>query len=208
MAGVITVGGLATGLDTNEIIDNLVALERRPIALLQRQIAALGETRTALDTLTGKLAALRTAADGLRTADRVLVRRATSSDETVATATAGTGAQRGATTLTVTRLAHGSVAGATVGVSSATATVASGAGTFAFRVGSGDVHAVDVDATTTLQGLADAINGTNGGVRASVVNLGTAATPDYRLQLASTASIVRSADSATSGADMPSTPSA
>jgi flagellar hook-associated protein 2 len=83
----------------------------------------------------------------------------------------------------VTQLARGSVAGAATGVASAESTIASGAGTFAFHVGSGATQSVAVDGTTTLQGLADAINALGAGVTASAVNLGTSAAPDYRLQL-------------------------
>jgi flagellar hook-associated protein 2 len=185
MAGVISVGGLATGLDTNSIIDKLVSLERRPVALLEQQIAAIQATKSSVSSVQSKLATLRGAAQALGTTDDVLIRTAKSSDESVVSAVAGAGAARGAVEITVGRLARGSVAGATVGVASATATVAGGAGTFELQVGSGAVQSVAVDGTTTLQGLADAINGLGAGVTATAVNLGTSATPDYRLEIVS-----------------------
>jgi flagellar hook-associated protein 2 len=185
MPGVISIGGLATGLDTNTIIDQLVKLERRPLDLLERQIAATQATKSSVASVSTKLAALRTAAQALGTVDRVLVRKASSSAETVLAATAGAGAARGSTTIAVTQLARGSVAGATVGVASATSTVAGGAGTFEFKVGSGAVQSVAVDASTTLQGLADAINALGAGVTATAVNLGTSSSPDYRLEIVS-----------------------
>ena len=188
MAGIITFGGLATGLDTNRIIDQLVRLERRPIDLLDQQVAAVQATQSSIGTLQAKLATLRGAAAALRTVDDVLVRQASSSDETVLGAAAGAGAARGSTTISVLQLAHGSVAGSQVGLASASATVASGPGTFQFQVGGGDVHQVAVDATTTLQDLAGAINDANAGVTAAAVNVGTAASPDFRLVLQSTAS--------------------
>lgn len=188
MAGIISVGGLATGLDTNDIIDKLVKVERRPLDLLSQEIATTQSTKLSVSTFAGKLSALQSAADALSTSDEVLVRQASSSDEDVLGAAAGLGAARGSTTITVTQLAHGSVAAATVGVASATSTVATGPGTFEFRVGSGPVQTVAVDATTTLSDLADSINQLGAGVTASAVNLGTADTPDYRLQLTSAAS--------------------
>jgi len=186
MAGAISVGGLSTGLDTNKIIDQLVRLERRPIDLLSDQVAATQRTKSAIGMLSSKLTAFRSAADALDTAAEVLVRRAASSDTTVATATAGSGAQRGTATLTVTRLARGSVAGATVGKPSDTDTVAAGPGTFRFQVGGGEAQSVALTATTTLQELANAITALDAGVSGTVVNFGTAAAPDYRLQLTST----------------------
>ena len=187
MAGLITVGGLATGIDTNSIIDKLVSLEKRPVALLGVEVQDVQATQTSINTLGGKLSTLRSAAHALGTTDGVLVRAATSSDTDVLAAAAGAGAQPGSVALTITQLARGSVAGATVGVASATSTVASGPGTFQFQVGSGTVKSVNVDATTTLQGLATAINALDAGVTASAVNLGTASAPDFRLEIASKA---------------------
>jgi len=185
MAGLITVGGLATGLDTNSIIDQLVALEKRPVQLLGIEVQDVQATQTSINTLGSKLATLRSAAHALATTDGVLVRAATSSDTDVLAAAAGAGAQPGSVTLTATQLARGSVAGATVGVPAATSTVASGPGTFQFQVGSGTVQSVNVDATTTLQGLVSSINALDAGVTASAVNLGTASSPDFRLEIVS-----------------------
>jgi len=187
MAGVISIGGLATGLDTNSIVDQLVRLERRPVELLERELAAVQATQTSLATLGSKLAAVRSAADALDTLAEVLVGQASSSDEKVATAAAGEGASRGTLTLTVSQLAQGSVAGATVGVAAPTSTVAAGPGTFKLQVGAGPVLTVQLTATTTLEELANAINDLDADVTASAVNLGTAADPDYRLNVVSQA---------------------
>ena len=185
MAGVITVGGLATGIDTNSIIDQLVKLEHQPVDLLTFEMQNVQVTQASIASLSSKLGTLGAAAHALDSAAGVLVRGATSSDTTVLAAAAGTGAQPGSVTLTVGQLARGSVAGATVGVASASSTVASGSGTFKFQVGSGTVQSVAVDATTTLSGLATAINALDAGVTASAVNLGTASSPDFRLEIVS-----------------------
>jgi flagellar hook-associated protein 2 len=198
MAGTISIGGLATGLETDKIIEQLLKLERRPVALLEADASALRGTQAAFSTVGGKLAALRTAAEGLRTAGGVLARVATTSDEAVLTAAAGTGAARGTVTLTVTQLARPSTAVGAVGVASAATTVAAGAGSFQFQVGAGDVQTVAVDASTTLADLAAELNALDAGVLASAVNLGTETAPDWRLHLtsertgaASTITIVR-----------------
>src|SRR6185295_13309956 len=100
MAGVINVGGLATGLDTNSIITQLVALERQPITLLQQQITDVQATQGSFNTLGAKLAALGKAADALNTVPEVLAGSASSSDEHVLGAVAGSGASRGTLSLT------------------------------------------------------------------------------------------------------------
>ncbi len=82
---------------------------------------------------------------------------------------------------------------------SATA-VANGDGTFVFSVGDGADITVDVTSTTTLRQLSDAINGTNAGVRADVVNDGTPTNP-YRLVL--TASSAGDGGAITVGKSLP-----
>jgi flagellar hook-associated protein 2 len=182
----ISIGGLATGLDTGSIIEQLVRVERRrAVDPLTAQKTDAGSRQAALQTFGGKLAALSAKVGQLRDHTRAIARKATTSDSSTVAATAGTDAIRGSTEVTVSSLARGSIAASASGKASATSTVASGAGSFSFRLGSGDAQTVAVDATTTLEGLATAINDLGAGVNASVVNLGTAAAPDYRLRIAS-----------------------
>src|SRR5437879_3042621 len=51
MAGLITVGGLATGIDTNSIIDKLLSLEKRPAALLGVEVQDAQASATAINAL-------------------------------------------------------------------------------------------------------------------------------------------------------------
>ena len=92
----------------------------------------------------------------------MLVRKAASSNDAVVGAAAGLGAQRGSATISVSQLARGSVAGSTVGVSSTSSAVATGSGSFQFKVGDGDVQTIGVTDATTLQ-IASAITGVNAG---------------------------------------------
>src|SRR5712691_10955640 len=101
----ITVGGLATGLDTNKIIDQLVALERRPIDLLETERSSAKAKELALQTFNTKVLAFLSAVDELRDANDVLLRKASSSNEDVVGATASAGATAGTTTITVGALA-------------------------------------------------------------------------------------------------------
>lgn len=183
----ITIGGLATGLDTDSIVSQLVALERqRGVGQLQTQKADANTRRIAFQTFNGKVAALLTAVNKLKNPDDVAIRKATSSNESVLTAKAGVGAHSGSTEITVHNLARPAIASSANGKAAATSTVATGSGNFSFRIGaSGPVQTVAVDTTTTLQGLATAINALDAGAVASVVNVGTTGSPDFRLRLAS-----------------------
>ena len=182
----ITIGGLATGLDTNKIVDQLVQLERRrSVDLLSIDQLDQQAKQSALATFGTKLADLMAAIDKLRDPANALARTATSSDSTVIGATAGSGALVGSTDITVSKLARNAIAVSANGLTSSTATVASGSGSFSFQIGTGDTQTVAVDATTTLEGLASQINALGAGANATVVNVGTDASPDYRLRLAS-----------------------
>jgi flagellar hook-associated protein 2 len=185
--GTITIAGLATGLDTDKIVTQLVALERqRGIGSLETQKTDASARQIALQTFTGKVTAFLTAIDKLKTPDNFLLRQGTSSDESVLTVDAETGAQTGATAIEVDHLARPAIATSANGKSSATAAIATGSGNFSFRVGAaGTVRTVAIDATTTLADLAAAINVAEPDVTASVVNIGTTSTPDFRLRLAS-----------------------
>jgi flagellar hook-associated protein 2 len=184
----IPVGGLATGLDTNSLVDRLLAVERRPIALLEARKVKLRALSTAFTALNAKLLDLKAQADTLASPETFPSRSVISSAETVATAVAAPGAIRGTYTVTVTALARGSIAAATTTKAALTDTVASAAGSFEFKLGAnGAVVSVPLTATTTLEGLVRAINDRGAGVKASAVNTGTDAAPAYKLTLTSTA---------------------
>jgi flagellar hook-associated protein 2 len=183
----LAVGGLLSGLDTESLIQKLLAVERRPVTLLEARRLRFQAVATAFRDLGDRLQTLRDRALALADEGRFLARRAASSDETVVVASAAPGALRGSFALTVSALARGSLASGTPdrAVAGPDAAVAAGPGTFAFRVGAEEVS-VSLDATTTLADLVAAINARGAPVRASAVNLGTAGSPAWTLALAST----------------------
>jgi flagellar hook-associated protein 2 len=182
----LSIGGLATGLDTNSIVDQLVALEKSTkVDLLTAQQSQVQSQQTALQTFNTKLVDVLAAVDKLRDAGSAISQTATSSNTSTLTAVAGDGALKGSTDITVNSLARGAIAVSANGKSATDATIATGDGSFSFKVGTGDTQTVAISATTTLSSLSDSINALGAGVTASVVNLGTSATPDYRLRLAS-----------------------
>jgi flagellar hook-associated protein 2 len=184
----IQLGGLATGLDTSALISQLMAVEQQPVTRLQTSKVKLQAVSTAFQQLNGKLLALKSRAGALKDLATFFPRSVTSSVDTVATATAGQGTARGTFTLTVTRLARGSIASAAITKGALTDAVAAAPGSFQFKLGAGGaLVSVAVDTGTTLDQLVKAINDKNAGVKASAVNVGTSATPAYKLVLTSTA---------------------
>jgi flagellar hook-associated protein 2 len=182
----ISVGGLATGLDTETIVSQLMTVERKPVTLLETRKLKFEALAAAFKDLNSRLNSLKTKVDALKDPASFFARSVTSSDDTVATATATNGTVRGTFTLATTALARGSIAAAAVTKSALTDTIAAGDGTFEFKLGTtGTVVSVDVTSTTTLDQLVAAINEKNAGVRATAVNTGTAAAPAYKLSITS-----------------------
>jgi flagellar hook-associated protein 2 len=180
--------GLATGIDTEGLVTKLMDVERQPVTLLQRRQQALTTKKTAFSALAVKLTELSRQAATFADPGKFFPRSVIASDDSVAVASAAPGAGRGTYSLTVTGLARGSIATSSVTTSATTNTIATGAGAFTFRLGAtGADVTIPVTATTTLEGLVVAVNNANAGVRAAIVNVGTAAVPAFALTLTSNA---------------------
>lgn len=169
--GTITALGVGSGLDIAGIVRQLVAAERSPVQTrLDHQEKTLEAKLSAFGTLKSALAQFRTALGGLSEGGAFLARRASSGNEEVFTASAGTSAAPGTFDLVVQQLAQ-SHSLVSEGYEGASATV--GTGTLTISVG-GNSFSVAVDATHgTLAGIRDAINGAsdNTGVAASIIRV-------------------------------------
>jgi flagellar hook-associated protein 2 len=175
-----SVGGLMSGINYNEMIDQIMKLEREPITRMQAQQTGYNKRISVYGDLSAKLAVLKTAAEGLKTASSFYAKKASSSDATVFDATAASSAAAGNYSITVTALAQAHRI-ASSPVSAETSTVSTASGDFSFTVGSGAATTVAVTTTTTLANLRDAINAEDGDAEASIINDGTG----YRLVLTS-----------------------
>ena len=168
-----SIDGLATGIDTTSIIEGLTSIQTRQIERFQVRAAEVTQKKTAFAGVETRLLGLRSAAGRLsRSQNSVFdARTVSSSDETLVTATAGSGAVTGVYSLQVTSLAKAHQI-ASQSVESAQTTV--GEGTFAIRVGSGAETSITVDeSNNTMQGLVDAINKSDADVNANLVNDGS-----------------------------------
>src|ERR1044072_1366963 len=105
MAGALALSGLASGVDTSGIVDQLIALDRQGTTRTQyRQYAASG-LQSALKDVASKLSALKTAANALTgDANWKPTQTVESSDVRVAVAMTG-GAGIGGHSIQVNRLA-------------------------------------------------------------------------------------------------------
>lgn len=169
MASIVSTG-IGSGLDIAGIVQSLVTAEGQPVETrigqqefrAQAKLSAFGSLKSALSDLRDKLAALKTP-------ESFLVRKATSGNENVFTASAGTGALPASYALEVVQLAQSQKLTSGAFADSDTAV---GTGTLTVSVGAASMD-LTFDATNnTLAGVRDAINSApdNPGVSATIVN--------------------------------------
>lgn len=164
-----SLSGLSSGLDTSAIVESLMQIERRPINLIQQNKAKAQLVLDRYRALNTKLAALQTAAKNLQGASGSFAtspfaaKTVTSSDATKFKATADGTATVGSHNVVVTALAREQKTGgaAYVGDTSGQLTITDSLGT-AFNVA--------VTAGDSVETVAAAINGANGGMSASVLS--------------------------------------
>src|SRR4051794_31138631 len=105
----INFGGLASGLDTNSIVDQLMAIERQPQNRLKLRQGQIDARKSALSDVASRLKNLRIAAQDLKSATLWLDTQTVDvNDATKVAATRTGGAGTGAYQLNVTQLASAS----------------------------------------------------------------------------------------------------
>src|SRR3954452_19795480 len=96
--------GLVSGINSKDIIDQLMALEARPKDLIQARIDGITQQKLAYTDITTRLTSLRLNGQSLSKPSTFQNAAATSSDENVVTATTTAGASQGSYQLQVARL--------------------------------------------------------------------------------------------------------
>ena len=188
MSSNISFTGLASGLNTSALVQNVLRFNQQRINTLQQTVTTDTSQQTAFQGVQSKLQSLETIASQLAQSQGGVFdsKLASSSDSNLITAAAGTGAQTGVTSLRVLALAQASQV-ASQGFADANSTISQG--TFQIQAGS-KTATITIDATNnTLSGLSKAINNAGIGVSATVVNTGSgdARTQPFRLLLQSNA---------------------
>lgn len=167
----ITSTGLATGMDINGIVAQLVRAEGQPAKnLLDRQEAGLDARLSAFGKLKGALSAFQTALKKLDALETFSVRKVTVNDDSAFSITANSKAAVGTYNVEVISLAQAEKL-ASGNFASKDSVV--GSGSLTLSVG-GNSFTVTIDGTNnTLAGIRDAINkaSDNTGVSASIINI-------------------------------------
>lgn len=181
MAG-LSIGGLGSGMDIDGMITKLMAIESRPLYLLQNQqkleqtkLSAYGQLSSSLDSFKRAVAELQD------TSKLIGVKASVGGSDGLLSVSASNSARDGRYTVVVNQLAasHKIASGS---FADADKEVALAAGEeIKISVGSKTFN-IKAESDMTLNDLADKVNDAKGGVSANVVNDGTG----YRLTLSST----------------------
>ena len=162
--------GVGSGLDIDNLVQQLVAAERRPVeSRLARSEARVQSQLSAFGTVSGALSALNDSVSALQGSDPLIGRSATSAEPEVFTATATPQAATGTFDVEVVELARADRAASQAFASSDTEV---GTGTLELGLG-GTSFTLDIDGSNNQLGqIRDAINAAadNPGITASVIN--------------------------------------
>lgn len=190
-------------LDVGTIVDNLIYVDSAPVRNMQSQVSTLQSKMTAYQSLNTKISALSDKVSALlfgggesplsmpvsfneRFSGSVFAKSGVkSSDDTVISATAANATTGGDYSITVSSLAKAQTSLSSGFASPSSAAI--GTGTLSITLGTTDpvTTSITIDSTNnTLNGLRDAINNTNSGVTATVINDGSADNP-YKLLIRS-----------------------
>ncbi len=177
MAGISSLG-IGSGVLTSDLVDQLVAAERKPTQArldfnqqkTEALISAYGAFRSAITEL-------RLPMRQLSSAESLMAFSATSSNDDIEVTVDSTQAKRGSYSVVVDQLAQAQSLASGTFTDKDTATL--GTGTLTLNVG-GESKDLTIDSSNnTLQGLADEINDADIGVSAGIIDTGNG----YRLVL-------------------------
>ena len=173
MAGTFAVGGLISGLNWYDVIDQLMNIEHRRVDLLEDKKSDYQTELSAWGTVNSKLSDLFSKVQTLNSLSTMGAMRASSSDEEILTATATSSASIGSFSIIVSALAQAHK------IASDEKTSLSAALGY-----SGEIlingKAVGIETTDTLSDLKGKINNADAGVKATILKISD---ESYRLIL-------------------------
>jgi flagellar hook-associated protein 2 len=160
--------GIGSGLDVNDIVKQLMAIERQPITNLTTKKSFVNAQISAYGSLKSKVADFQTAMNNLNSPQKFQVFKATSGNDSVLTSSVSSSAVAGNYNIEVVSLAERDKI-ATKAFTNASSVV--GEGTLNISVGANSFELTIDSSNNTLAGIRDAINNAtdNTGVSATIV---------------------------------------
>ncbi len=174
--------GIGSGLDINSIVDQLMAVESRPLNVLASKEAKQQSQLSAFGSLKGALSSFQTNAHTLSNSTNFSAVKASFSDDSIASVSATSAAVAGSFSVEVQDLAQAQKV-KSGNFASSTDTVGSGSLTIQFGTYSGGAFTLNPEKVaqsvtissgqSSLSGVRDAINDADIGISASIVNDGS-----------------------------------
>ncbi len=189
MSATISFGGLMSGLDTQNIVDQMVSLRRmRNVTPIQQRIKSINDKSIALKGFRSLMNSMKSASESINDIvnNPFQTKDATSSDTSLAVVDSVTSLNVIAGTYKISSVTSLAQPDRVIFDGEADSDV-SQFGTGTISIGVGGSASVDItidDTNNTLEGIMSAINSADTGVTASVVNDGDTSSP-YRLTLTS-----------------------
>jgi flagellar hook-associated protein 2 len=177
----ITSTGIGSGLDVNSIVTQLMALESRPLTLLQQAKSSLDTKLSAIGTLQSRMSGLRDASNALTSVALWNQTVATSANAAAVKVSTSSGAASGTYAVMVEKLASQQTLASSPLTSSTTAI---GQGSLTIELGAWDEQdppqlvpksgttpvTIDIgEGEDNLAAIRDKINGANAGVTATII---------------------------------------
>jgi len=163
----MSLGGLASGMDTETIIEQLVSLEKQPIYRYESEISQINKQKDAWRDVNGRLSSLGDKLSELKFSSTFNSRLAESSKEEIATATASNNSAEASYDLDVIQVAEAQRVASTIDITDSTTDLAAvGAGTISIRG-----TEITIGENFSLADIRDEINNTeNLGATATIID--------------------------------------
>ena len=171
----ISFSGLSSGIDAGQIVEQLVAIERRPVTLLENQQIQEETKLAVLQEINTRLLTVKTDAEGLANADDFDVFNASSSDTDLVDVSVTGSATPGSFSVEVLAVAQAQTRSSKSFASNTTALGLSGEIVL-------NGKAISISSSDTLQDVQDSIGDANAGVTAQILQVSDT---DYRLLITS-----------------------
>ncbi|MFQ6007518.1 MAG: flagellar filament capping protein FliD [Candidatus Zixiibacteriota bacterium] len=183
MSSTFSIEGINSGLNTAEIVDAILAYERRNITFLEQQQAEKTSIITTLKALQAKFLALHTSLTKLSRSSTFDAATVQVSDESILSATVSGRVGTGSYDIQVLSLARNHQLASQGFDDESLASF--GTGTISISLGDGSTQTITIDATNnSLVGIKKAINDAKASVTATIINDGSSSKP-YRLMITS-----------------------
>ncbi len=182
-SGTISSSGIGSGLNVSQIVTALMDAEKGPLNSINKSIATDNAQISAYGSISSQISSFQSAISGLITPSTIKATNSSSSSTSVLSVSNDGTALAGEYKITNVVLASPQVLTSDISATAYTSTNSS-IGT----TGSITISGTTITPTSyTVAGMVEAINNANiSGISATIINLGTSATPDYQIRIVNT----------------------